>query len=47
MLKQFKKELAKFQDKGILQWLLQGKKGIEKENLRVDKNGKLSQKSCP
>ena len=47
MLKQFKKELAKFQDKGILQWLLQGKKGIEKENLRIDAKGKLSQNPAP
>ena len=47
MLKQFKKGLAKFQDSGSLSYLLQGRKGIEKENLRVDKNGKLSQKSTP
>ena len=47
MLKQFKKELAKFQNSGSLSYFLQGRKGIEKENLRVDKNGKLSQKSAP
>ena len=40
MLKQFKKELAKFQNSGSL--FLQGRKGIEKENLRVDKNSALS-----
>ena len=47
MLKQFKKELAKFQNSGSLSYFLQGRKGIEKENLRVDKNGKLSQKPAP
>ena len=47
MLKQFKKELAKFQNSGSLSYLLQGRKGIEKENLRVDKNVKIISKIRP
>ncbi len=47
MFKKFKKELATFQGKGDLSWLFQGKKGIEKENLRIDVKGKLSQNSAP
>ena len=45
MIKKFKQALSKWQRLKTKNFFLNGKKGIEKENLRITTNGKLASKN--